>query len=46
MLRTIATYERTLVSFDSPFDHFIAGDNGPSAIRPSAVGIVQYEGAL
>jgi cytochrome c peroxidase len=26
MLRAIASYERTLVSFDSPFDHFIAGD--------------------
>src|SRR6266849_7454352 len=26
MLRAIATYERTLASFDSPFDHFIAGD--------------------
>src|SRR5260370_16623202 len=26
MLRASATYERTLVSFDSPFDHFIAGD--------------------
>ena len=26
MLRAIATYERTLVSFDSPFDHFMAGD--------------------
>ena len=26
MLHAIATYERTLVSFDSPFDHFIAGD--------------------
>jgi cytochrome c peroxidase len=26
MLRAIAAYERTLVSFDSPFDHFIAGD--------------------
>jgi cytochrome c peroxidase len=25
-LTAIATYERTLVSFDSPFDHFIAGD--------------------
>ncbi len=24
--RAIAAYERTLVSFDSPFDHFIAGD--------------------
>jgi cytochrome c peroxidase len=26
MLRAIATYERTMASFDSPFDHFIAGD--------------------
>ncbi len=26
MLTAIATYERTLVSFDSPFDRFIAGD--------------------
>jgi cytochrome c peroxidase len=26
MLRAIATYERTLVSFDSPFDHYIAGE--------------------
>jgi len=26
MLRALATYERTLFSFDSPFDHFIAGD--------------------
>jgi cytochrome c peroxidase len=26
MLTAIATYERALVSFDSPFDHFIAGD--------------------
>ena len=26
MLTAIATYERVLVSFDSPFDHFIAGD--------------------
>ena len=25
MLRAVAAYERTLVSFDSPFDHFIAG---------------------
>lgn len=25
-LSAIATYERTLVSFNSPFDHFIAGD--------------------
>ena len=26
MLRALATYERTLISFDSPFDRFIAGD--------------------
>ena len=26
MLTAIATYERVLVSFDTPFDHFIAGD--------------------
>jgi len=34
MLRAIATYERTLASFDSPFDYFIAGD--PNAIDDSA----------
>jgi cytochrome c peroxidase len=34
MLRAIATYERTLVSFDSPLDHFIAGDR--NAISDSA----------
>ncbi len=34
LLRAIATYERTLVSFDSPFDRFIAGDAG--AISGSA----------
>jgi cytochrome c peroxidase len=34
MLRALATYERTLVSFDSPFDHFIAGDQ--NAISDSA----------
>jgi cytochrome c peroxidase len=34
MLHAIATYERTLVSFDSPYDHFIAGD--ASAISDSA----------
>jgi cytochrome c peroxidase len=27
LVRAIASYERTLVSFDSPFDHFIAGDS-------------------
>ena len=34
MLTAIATYERTLVSFDSPFDRFIAGDQ--SAISDAA----------
>jgi cytochrome c peroxidase len=34
LLRAIASYERTQLSFDSPFDHFIAGDAG--AIEPSA----------
>lgn len=34
MLRAIAGYERTLVSFDSPFDHFVAGD--ANAISDSA----------
>ena len=34
MLSAIAKYEQTLVSFDSPFDHFIAGD--ANAISDSA----------
>jgi len=34
LLRAIASYERTQVSFDSPFDHFIAGDK--NAIDASA----------
>jgi cytochrome c peroxidase len=34
LVRAIASYERTLVSFDSPFDHFIAGDK--NAIDASA----------
>ena len=34
LLRAIASYERTLVSFDSPFDHFIAGEK--NAIVDSA----------
>jgi cytochrome c peroxidase len=34
MLSAIAAYERTLTSFDSPFDHFIAGD--ANAITDSA----------
>ncbi|WP_029582753.1 cytochrome-c peroxidase [Bradyrhizobium sp. URHD0069] len=34
MVSAIAAYERTLASFDSPFDHFIAGD--ANAISDSA----------
>jgi cytochrome c peroxidase len=34
LLRAIASYERTQLSFDSPFDHFIAGDS--KAIDASA----------
>jgi cytochrome c peroxidase len=34
LLRAIASYERTQLAFDSPFDLFIAGD--PGAIEPSA----------
>ena len=34
MLSAIAAYEQTLASFDSPFDHFIAGD--ANAISDSA----------
>jgi cytochrome c peroxidase len=34
LVRAIASYERTQVSFDSPFDHFIAGDK--NAIDASA----------
>jgi cytochrome c peroxidase len=34
LLRALAAYERSLVSFDSPFDHFIAGDS--NAISASA----------
>ena len=34
MVSAIAAYERTLASFDSPFDHFIAGD--ANAINDSA----------
>src|SRR5271168_188489 len=34
LLRALASYERTQLAFDSPFDHFIAGD--PGAIEPSA----------
>jgi cytochrome c peroxidase len=34
LLRAIASYERTQLSFDSPFDHFVAGDG--SAIDDAA----------
>jgi cytochrome c peroxidase len=34
LLRALASYERALVSYDSPFDHFIAGDS--TAIDDSA----------
>lgn len=34
LVRAIASYERTQISFDSPFDHFIAGDQ--NAISDSA----------
>jgi cytochrome c peroxidase len=34
LVRAIASYERTQISFDSPFDHFIAGDK--NAITDSA----------
>jgi cytochrome c peroxidase len=34
LMRAIASYERTQVSFDSPFDHFMAGDD--HAISASA----------
>src|SRR5262249_4474683 len=34
LLRAIASYERTQMSFDSPFDHFIAGDK--NAINDAA----------
>src|SRR3989454_9630553 len=34
LLRAIASYERTQLSFDSPFDHFVAGDE--NAIEDAA----------
>ena len=34
LLRAVASYERTQLSFDSPFDHFIAGEK--NAINDSA----------
>jgi cytochrome c peroxidase len=38
LLRAIASYERTQLSFDSPFDRFIAGGITPSTNRPSTAG--------
>jgi cytochrome c peroxidase len=35
LVRAIASYERTQLAFDSPFDHFIAGDK--NAIEPAAI---------
>jgi cytochrome c peroxidase len=47
ILTAIGTYERTLVSFDSPFDHFIAGDqNAISDAAKTRLGIVQQQGPL
>jgi len=35
LVRAITSYERTQLSFDSPFDRFIAGDSrGPSTTPP------------
>jgi cytochrome c peroxidase len=38
MLSAIAAYERTLASFDSPFDHSSPERQTPSATRPNAAG--------
>jgi cytochrome c peroxidase len=47
MLSAIAAYERTLVSFDSPFDHFIAGEaNAIQRLGQTRLGIVQFQGPL
>ena len=47
MLTAIATYERVLVSFDSPFDHFIAGDqNAISDAAKRGWELVQQQGPL
>jgi len=37
-------YERTEVSFDSPFDHFIAGEKNAIELQPSAVGRFSWPG--
>src|SRR5271157_2161560 len=46
LLRAIASYERAQVSFDSPFDHFIAGDTNAidDAAKPSRPSIRAIRG--
>src|SRR5258705_846269 len=34
LLRAIAAYERSQLSFDAPFDHFIAGDSNAISASP------------
>ncbi len=47
MLSAIAAYERTLTSFNSPFDHFIAGEtNAISDAAKRGSGTVQHQGSL
>jgi cytochrome c peroxidase len=38
LVRALASYERTLISFDAPFDRFINGDENAIMPRPSAAG--------
>jgi cytochrome c peroxidase len=38
LVRAIASYERTQLSFDAPFDHFIAATSTPLMTPPSAAG--------
>ena len=47
LVRAIASYERTQMSFDSPFDHFIAGDkNAIDDFGKTRLGGIQYERAV
>ena len=46
MLSAIAAYERTLASFDSPFDHFIAGDANAISDSAKRGWELQYQGPL
>jgi len=39
LLRAIASYERTQLAFDSPFDHYIAGEKPPSMPQQRADGL-------